>query len=99
MGHRCSIYNSKLVGKEFGDMLKQGRSRPWPEILKDFTGKSDISVEPIKEYFSPLIKWLKTYRAEEGYSLGWDGGISSACSMLQEIKISILSVSVIFFAS
>ena len=49
-----------------------GRTKPWPEALKQYTGSADISTEPIKEYFNPLIVWLEEYRSKEGYKLGWD---------------------------
>ena len=52
-------------------MLSHGESRPWPEILKEFTGSEKMSTDAIKEYFNPLITWLKEYRNEKKYKLDW----------------------------
>jgi peptidyl-dipeptidase A len=70
--HQCSIYKSKIAGKAFGEMLALGRSKPWPEALKQYTGSEKISVDPVKEYFNPLIEWLKNYRKKHNYQVGWD---------------------------
>lgn len=69
--HQCSIYKSKEAGKAFGDMLSLGRSKPWPEALKQFTGSEKISTDAIKEYFQPLMVWMREYRKKEAYQLGW----------------------------
>ena len=53
-------------------MLALGKSKPWPQILKQYTGSDKISNEPIKEYFDPLIKWLQDYRKLHKYPVGWD---------------------------
>jgi peptidyl-dipeptidase A len=79
--HQCSIYQSKVAGERIARMLRAGRSRPWREVLKEFIGSSEISVEPLKEYFRPLIVWLKEYRTTEDYPVGWDDtGVNSTDS-------------------
>jgi peptidyl-dipeptidase A len=75
--HQCSIYRSKTAGKALGDMLALGRSKPWPEVLKQYTGSEKLSAQPIREYFNPLIVWLKKYRSKENYKLGWDTQIGN----------------------
>ena len=40
-------------------MLKEGRSRPWQDILFDMTGDRRVNVQPFIEYFQPLFDWLK----------------------------------------
>lgn len=69
--HQCSIYNSKVAGREFKKMLELGCSKPWPEVVKQFTGSNKLSGEPIREYFNPLADWLKEYRLKNNYTLGW----------------------------
>ena len=93
--HQCSVYNSKRVGHEVGAMLKKGRSRGWREVLKEFTGKSDVSVEPVKEYFQPLMVWLKEYRDEKGYVTGWKGVNSGAALLEQRINLLVVLVTVV----
>lgn len=52
-------------------MLSLGKSKPWPEQLKQFTGSEKISAEPIMEYFAPLRKWLKEQQQKHKYIVGW----------------------------
>lgn len=68
--HRCSIYGaSDTVGRAFRIMLEAGRSRPWPEILEEFTGSPQMDASALVEYFSPLISWLEKENA--GRQCGW----------------------------
>lgn len=61
----------------YRDMLKLGRSKPWPEQLKQFTGSEKISAQPIMEYYAPLRKWLKRQQEEKKYTVGWKTGSPS----------------------
>ena len=45
-------------------MLSLGRSKHWQYALNLLTGKSDVSIDSMMEYFSPLIKWLKEENAK-----------------------------------
>lgn len=71
--HTCSIYNSKEAGKKIGDMLKMGKSKPWPDALEKLTGSKEVDVSAITEYFKPLYDWMKEQRKAIGYAPpGWD---------------------------
>ena len=52
-------------------MLKYGRSKPWPEVLEEYTGSPNLSADAMKEYFKPLKRWLEVFRAQKKYKLGW----------------------------
>ena len=56
--HRCSIYNNKVAGEKLKKMLAMGKSRPWPEAMKEITGQPDLDASAIIDYFSPLKVWL-----------------------------------------
>ena len=57
----------------FSDLLKMGKSKPWPEALKKLTGSETLDVGALTEYFEPLRKWLVEQRQEIGYAApGWD---------------------------
>ncbi|KAJ7377768.1 hypothetical protein OS493_026904 [Desmophyllum pertusum] len=56
--HTCSIYQSKAAGKKIGDMLKMGKSKPWPESLEKLTGSKSLDVGALAEYFEPLRIWM-----------------------------------------
>ena len=40
-------------------MLALGLSKPWPKALKVLTGTEEMRVEPLLNYFRPLIKHLE----------------------------------------
>jgi peptidyl-dipeptidase A len=67
--HRCSFYGNHEVGRRLNEMLALGLSRPWPEAIRTFTGTSEISAEPMIEYFQPLLGWLR--EQNRGRRCGW----------------------------
>uniref|UniRef100_A0A8B9L0A7 Angiotensin-converting enzyme n=1 Tax=Astyanax mexicanus TaxID=7994 RepID=A0A8B9L0A7_ASTMX len=67
--HNCDIYQSKEAGKL--DVMKLGFSKPWPEAMTMITGQPQMSVQPLMEYFQPLITWLEQENAKNGDVLGW----------------------------
>ena len=67
--NRCSVFGNNEVGKKFNALLEQGQSRPWREILVDFTGEKDIDAGAIRDYFAPLNEWLT--EQNRGRSCGW----------------------------
>ncbi|XP_008269909.2 angiotensin-converting enzyme-like protein Ace3 isoform X1 [Oryctolagus cuniculus] len=81
--HRCDIYNSKTAGKLLGDMLKLGSSRPWPEVLQELTGQSNVSTKALMTYFKPLLNWLVTENVQHGEVLGWP---DFSCSFEEKIS-------------
>jgi peptidyl-dipeptidase A len=50
-------------------LVALGLSRPWPEAIRTFTGTSEISAEPMIEYFRPLLGWLR--EQNRGRRCGW----------------------------
>ena len=54
----------------FRDLLKLGSSLPWPDALEKLTGSRQMSVDPLLEYFKPLMDWLKENVDES--EQGWD---------------------------
>lgn len=67
--HRCSIYGNKEVGRRLEAMLAMGRSRPWPDVLEEFTGSRQMDASALVEYFQPLMVYLKTQNASR--QCGW----------------------------
>ncbi len=67
--HRCSVYGNKEVGKRFGDMMRMGSSKPWPEALNAFTGTANMDGSAIIEYFAPLQSYLKEQNKDR--NCGW----------------------------
>ncbi len=61
--NRCSVYGSKEAGTKFAAMLSLGKSKPWPEALKQLTGEDKLDASAIVEYFAPLLEWLKQQNA------------------------------------
>lgn len=69
--HRCDIYGSKRVGKLLKQALELGASVHWSEVLFILTGSKSVTVEPLLEYYEPLIKWLEKKVVEEQIPVGW----------------------------
>ncbi|XP_055997291.1 uncharacterized protein LOC130047084 isoform X2 [Ostrea edulis] len=68
--HQCDIYQSKAAGEKLRNLLKQGSSKPWPDVMKELTGQSKMDVSAILEYFKPLHNWLK--EQNKGEKKGWE---------------------------
>jgi peptidyl-dipeptidase A len=67
--HECDIDGNKIAGQKLADVLKLGFSKPWPEQLEMLTGSKNMSVEPLVEYFDPLLKYLDEQLENE--TIGW----------------------------
>ncbi|KRX52995.1 Propionyl-CoA carboxylase alpha chain, mitochondrial [Trichinella sp. T9] len=67
--HRCDFYNSTVAGEKLALMLQLGSSRHWRQALRLVTGEQKLSVEPLKEYFQPLMDWLREENKNECF--GW----------------------------
>lgn len=55
----------------FRKMLAAGSSEPWPQILYKLSKERELRVDAMLQYFGPLLKWLKSYRKEMKYPIGW----------------------------
>jgi peptidyl-dipeptidase A len=67
--HRCSYYGDKTAGKQLGDMMAMGASKPWPDALEAVTGTRQLDATAILEYFAPLKAWLD--EQNKGQAVGW----------------------------
>jgi len=45
-------------------MMEFGKSKPLLEALQTLIGNDKMSTDAMKEYFQPLIDWLKKKRAQ-----------------------------------
>ncbi|XP_076067061.1 angiotensin-converting enzyme-like isoform X1 [Oratosquilla oratoria] len=70
--HKCDIYQSTEAGNALGEMLQLGSSKPWPEAMKALTGETKMDASAIREYFSPLEKWLQEDNLKHGEFIGWE---------------------------
>ena len=60
----------------FSKFLEVGKSKPWPIVLRKLTGRKRMSTKPMRQFFAPLMDWLKKYRQEKGYKIGWADSLS-----------------------
>ena len=51
-------------------MMSVGSSKLWPDVLEEVTGSRVMDIEPLKEFFKPVLDWLK--EQNEGVEVGWD---------------------------
>ncbi|XP_076824071.1 angiotensin-converting enzyme-like isoform X1 [Clavelina lepadiformis] len=70
--HNCDFAGSKMAGQPFAEMLRLGSSKSWKYALKEMTGSCGIEVQPIIEYFNPLVKWLQKENRRLRSKIGWD---------------------------
>ena len=56
--YATNYYGSKEIGNWMSDLLSPGASVDWREHLKASTG-SEMTAQPLKDYFNPLLDWLK----------------------------------------
>jgi peptidyl-dipeptidase A len=50
-------------------MMEMGLSEPWPVALEALTGQKQMDATAMREYFSPLEKWLR--EKNMGQKCGW----------------------------
>ncbi|XP_022344635.2 angiotensin-converting enzyme-like [Crassostrea virginica] len=66
--YTCDFYRSKTAGEKLLKMLQLGSSKHWKEALQQLTGDTRIRTDPFKNYFQPLIEFL---RKENKGEVGW----------------------------
>lgn len=54
-------------------MLKLGMSKPWPNALEAIAGTSKMSIEPMKNYFKPILDFMKNEVEKNGEIPGFGG--------------------------
>ncbi|MGI2128633.1 M2 family metallopeptidase [Shewanella oncorhynchi] len=69
--HRCSIYGNQAAGDKLNKMLELGLSKPWPEALKEVTGKEAMDAKAVLDYFAPLKTWLDEQNTTANRQCGW----------------------------
>ncbi|WAL77106.1 M2 family metallopeptidase [Shewanella sp. DAU305] len=69
--HRCSIYGNQAAGEKLNKMLELGLSKPWPEALKEVTGKETMDAKAVLDYFAPLKTWLDEQNTVANRQCGW----------------------------
>ncbi|MCS6095789.1 M2 family metallopeptidase [Shewanella baltica] len=69
--HRCSIYGNQAAGEKLNKMLELGLSKPWPEALKEVTGKEVMDAKAVLDYFAPLKTWLDEQNTAANRQCGW----------------------------
>ncbi|CAG7837457.1 unnamed protein product [Allacma fusca] len=66
--YQCDFAGNKAAGKRLSNMMKLGFSKPWPEALEAITGSREMSIEPLLNYFTPLIQFFDEELAAAGES-------------------------------
>ena len=55
--HSVNYYGNKVVGRWLWDLMSQGATKDWRQVLKDKTGE-DLSSRALLEYYRPLAAYL-----------------------------------------
>ncbi|XP_047488914.1 angiotensin-converting enzyme-like isoform X2 [Penaeus chinensis] len=69
--HTCDIYNNVEAGQILRSALDRGFSQPWPAVLQELGGSSEMDPQAIIAYFDPLIQHLDQELASAGQCVGW----------------------------
>ncbi|KFD67136.1 hypothetical protein M514_07445 [Trichuris suis] len=69
--HQCNLYGKEDVGEKLAEMLSLGSSVHWSKALKMVTGHHAISVEPLLDYFKPLLEFLEERNNNKSNCYGW----------------------------
>ncbi|CAL1532569.1 unnamed protein product [Lymnaea stagnalis] len=80
--HKCDIYNNKAAGKLIRDMLRLGRSKPWPDAMEAVTGQRKMDATALLDYFRPLLDFL---RQKNGNDFGWDPHCPAAAAETKSV--------------
>lgn len=62
----CNYYGNPQVGAWLQQIMAQGATRDWRDVLRDATGE-DLSTRAMIAYYEPLAKWLKAQNTGERY--------------------------------
>ena len=66
--HNTNYWGNKEVGQFLIDITKPGASVDWEELLKKSIN-SDLSAQPMVNYFEPLMVWLKEQNKDRTHTL------------------------------
>ncbi len=61
------------TGQLIRDMMQNGFSKSWPQVLEDMTGTPEMSASSFLKYFLPLYDFLAQENAKNGECVGWGG--------------------------
>ncbi|XP_005179893.1 angiotensin-converting enzyme [Musca domestica] len=71
--HNCDFYGNKDVGNVVKSMMTLGSTKPWKEVIsKILTEKPNLCAEPLMEYYTPIVDWLKTINKQNKVKIGWN---------------------------
>lgn len=66
--HATNYWGSKETGKFLQTVMQAGATQDWRELLKKSIG-SEMSAQPMVDYFAPLMSYLKKQNEGRKYSL------------------------------
>lgn len=66
--HATNYYGQKAIGDFLMDIMREGASKDWRQVLKESTG-DELSAKAMLEYYQPLFQWLHEQNKGKKYSL------------------------------
>ncbi|XP_051528777.1 angiotensin-converting enzyme 2-like isoform X2 [Myxocyprinus asiaticus] len=70
--YKCDITNSTKAGEKLRHMLELGRSKSWTRALEEVTGNTRMDAQPLLNYFSTLMQWLKEENQKHNRVRDWN---------------------------
>jgi peptidyl-dipeptidase A len=66
--HDTDYFGSRETGDFLRRLMAPGASRPWPEVLRETTGR-ELDAQAMVDYFAPLMGWLQEQNRGRTYTL------------------------------
>jgi peptidyl-dipeptidase A len=64
----CNFYGNKEVGAFLYNLMKQGATRDWRQLIKEATGE-ELSAKAMLDYYRPVLDYLR--QQNQGRKVGW----------------------------
>ncbi|CAG0914790.1 unnamed protein product [Notodromas monacha] len=73
--HNCDINGNLKAGGKLKKLLEAGSSKPWKETLFELTGRREMSVQPLLNYFEKLRDYIQKYLKTNNVPVGWENSL------------------------
>jgi len=57
--YQCDFTGNLAAGQKLSTLLKSGFRQPWPELLEEFSGYRGFAIQPMLNFFQPMLDIIK----------------------------------------
>ncbi|XP_075170478.1 angiotensin-converting enzyme-like [Haematobia irritans] len=71
--HNCDFYGNKDVGNVLKSMMSLGSTKSFKDVIsKILTDNTSLCANPLVEYYTPILDWVKTLNEQNKVKIGWN---------------------------